>query len=271
MTSIGSNNDALKANRYLDQQTRALDKNYERLASGRRLNQASDDAAGLAIAMSLLSNADNRSVASRNLSDSMSMAEIADSALSNAGEITGRMAELATQSANGVLSDEQRKALNTEYQSLRKELDRISGTTEFNGRKLLESDNSTVIQAGVTGDTSSQLTVNLPGVSAASLGLPDNISSQSSARAALESSKNAIEAISSSRGEIGTAVNRVQTALEGMLSSEVNERAAAGQIMDTDMAAESASLSANKIAQQGSVAISAQANIQPEMALKLLG
>lgn len=270
MTKIGSNEGTLRANRYLSQQTNALDRNYERLSSGHRINHASDDAAGLAIAMGLLFNADTRSVGSRNLNDSISMAEIADGALSEAGDITTRMAELATQSANGVLNDDQRKVLNDEYQSLRKELDRISSTTEFNGRKLLESSNSTVIQAGVDGSTASRITMNLPGVSAASLGLPDNISSQAGARAAVDSTKNAVESITTSRGEIGTSVNRVQTALEGLLTSEVNERSAAGQIMDVDYAAESASLTANKIAQQSSAAISAQANIQADLALKLL-
>ncbi len=270
MPSINSNSSSQRIDTLLNQQTKALQKNYERLSSGKRITASSDDAAGLAIATSMLATADTRSVGTRNLSDSVSMAEVADGALSQVSEMTTRMAELSMQSANGVLNDDQRKVLNDEYKSLRDEIDRVSNTTEFNGRKLLQSNSETNIQAGVDGSLSSQLVMKLPGVSAASLSLPDNISTQENAKAALDSSKKAVESIAASRGEIGTAVNRVQTALENMMSAEVNERAAASQIMDVDVAAESSSLTANRISQQASVAVSAQANIQPEMALRLL-
>lgn len=128
---------------------------YERLASGSRLNRASDDAASLAIADTLKSSSRVLGTALRNIDDGISALNIVDGALSQQGEITKRLSELAEQSATGTLSYSQRAALQKEFQALTAEYFRIAETTSFNGRKLLSanvSDRSFLIQAGITGN-----------------------------------------------------------------------------------------------------------------------
>lgn len=268
--NVGTGVASLRADRSLNKASDLIKKNFDRLASGKRINNAADDPAGLAVALDLLSNADVRSVAARNMGDAVSMATIADGALEQTSDITMRMSELAMQSSNGTLSDTQRKALNDEFQALRGELDRISSTTEFNGQSLLGGDANVDLQVGTDSSAHSRLQMKLPGVSSQSLGLTGDISTRDGALAMLDSSRKASGDVASSRGEIGAVVNRIGVALENSRTNEVGERSAASQIMDADIAQESASLSANNIRQQAAAAVKAQANLQPEIALRLL-
>ncbi len=147
--TIGSNIASLLAQRRLGQSSTQLESVFERLSSGQRINRASDDAAGLAIAESL--SADRRIYAQgvRNISDGISVLSIADSALEELSKVVTRLQELATQSSNGSFSNEQRKALDEEAQSLGDEYLRIVQSTEFNGKKILNGDLGTLqIQAG---------------------------------------------------------------------------------------------------------------------------
>ena len=180
--TINSNVSSLQTQRQLGNRTEALEKNFERLSSGKRVNRASDDPAGLAVALSILAEADTGVVAARNISDGVSALSIADGALQSSSDILTRLGELSTQAANGTLSAEQRSALNNEYQALKSELDRIASTTEFNDQALLSGSSTINLQAGTDGSENSQLGVNLPGVSASSLGLADNILTQENAR-----------------------------------------------------------------------------------------
>ena len=151
--TIGSNIASLQAQRRLGQTGNQLSSVFERLSSGQRINKASDDAAGLAIAESL--NADARVFAQgiRNLNDGLSLLNIADSALENLSGIVVRLEELAAQAANGVYGVEQRKALDAEAQALSDEYFRISKVTEFNGQKLFTGENPIIsLQAGVGED-----------------------------------------------------------------------------------------------------------------------
>jgi flagellin len=270
ISSINDNIPSRKVDRELSKKTNELRKNFESLSSGKRVNSASDDPAGLAVALDLLTDAAVSDVGSRNISDAVSAANIADGSLQSATEITTRLSELATQASNGTLSDSQRGQLNKEYQSLRTELDRISQTTEFNGQKLLNGSTSISVQAGTDSQSTSQLAVNFPGVSSSSLGLSSDISTQAGAKAAIDEAKAASETIASARGTIGADVSRLDTALENIASASINLRDAASQILDADIAETSAKLTANKIGQQAAIAIKAQANIQPENVLKLL-
>jgi len=161
---IGANIPSLGAQRRLSDTTSSLERTYERLSSGMRINRASDDAAGLAVATSL--NADSRlySTASRNISDGLSLLNIADSALGSQTGIVTRLLELAEQSANGTYSTTQRASLQNEYRALQKEFARIADSTIFNGLKLLRGDRSDglrelTLQAGITGASNSLLSV----------------------------------------------------------------------------------------------------------------
>ncbi len=147
--TIGSNIASLLAQRQLGKTDNALSQVFERLSSGQRINSASDDAAGLAIAESLSADARIASQGIRNLNDGLSLLNIADAALENLSSITTRLQELATQAANGVYGKEQRAALDAEAQALSDEFFRITKTTEFNGQKLFTGELSNFsLQAG---------------------------------------------------------------------------------------------------------------------------
>lgn len=149
---IGSNIASLKAQRMLGEASSSLSTVFQRLSSGQRINQASDDAAGLAIADSLRADSRIFSVAIRNISDGISAFTIADGALSQQGGIITRMRELAQQSANGTFSYSQRASLQDEFEALSSEYFRITESTTFNGRKLLDGSNSSLsIEVGGTG------------------------------------------------------------------------------------------------------------------------
>jgi flagellin len=262
VSSVGGNS---SLGRILQNNTNNLQNNFKKLSSGLRVNSASDDAAGLAVATELLTSAKIDDTGSRNISDALSAANIAEGAIGSASDITTRLNELATQASNGTLSGAQRDALNQEYQALSGELDRISQTTQFNGNQLLDGSTQIGVQAG-----QSELSIKFPGVSASGLGLASNLLTQESAKAALDESKAATETLASSRGEIGASVARLDTAFENIRSSSVASQSAASQILDADFAEVSSKLAANKISQQASVAINAQANLQAQNVLRLL-
>lgn len=164
--TIGQSIAGLSALRRLDGATTSLASSYERLSSGQRINHASDDAAGLAVADSLRKDTRLYTTAIRNISDGISALNIVDGTLSAQTEIISRLTELAEQAANGTFSEKQRLALNTEYQSLVAEFGRIGDTTKFNNVNLLRggyaSNPSQIsIQSGITGQGNSVLGVNL--------------------------------------------------------------------------------------------------------------
>jgi len=267
--TINTNITSLRNQRELSKKTSELDDTFERLASGKRINKASDGAAELAIAMGLTESARTGTVAAQNISYGVSAADIAEGGLQAASDITSRLSELATQAANGTLSAEQRTALNNEYQALTAELDRISESTEFNGQQLL-SGNSIAIQAGTTGQSSSAITLTTPEVSAAGLGLTANLLTQEGAKQALQQTKTATQTIADASGSIGATVSRLETAYEGIKTSVLNAVEASSRIQDADIAKEAADLTANRIGQNISSALGAQANLQPSLALRLL-
>jgi flagellin len=268
--TISGNISALDASKNLNKSSSAVSKGFEKIASGKRINKGSDDPAGLAIATEMLTRANISTVAARNISDGVSAASIAEGALDSASEITSRLAELATQAANGTLSDQQRSALNNEYQSLSSELDRIAGSTEFNGQSLLNGNNSIDLQVGTDSTSNSQISLKLPNVSSSSLGITSNIATQNGALQSLEQVKQATDTLASARGEIGSGVSRLETAYNNLKTSELGLREASSRILDANIATESANLTANKIQQQASVAIQAQANNSAQVAIKLL-
>ena len=269
-STINSNIPSLKVDRTLKQKTDALAKNFEQLSSGKRINKSSDDPAGAAIVAALTAEGAAGGAAVRNISDGSSLADIADGGLQTASDITGRLSELATQSANGTLSDSQRASLQGEANALVAELDRISATTQFNGQQLL-SGSSTTIQAGTDGGSDSQISLSLPAVSSSGLSLNSfDISTAASAQAALTSAKAASATISDARGEVGATQSRLEEALSALQVKNENTASSRSRIEDVDVAAAAASLVANRIGQQAGIAVKAQANQQPANLLALL-
>ena len=155
--SIGSNITSLQAQRRLDQTGGKLSQAYNKLSSGYRINRGADDAAGLAIAESLKAQSRIAGQAIRNTNDGISTIAIADGALGEVSNILSRLAELASQAANGTLSTSQRSVVSNEFVALSSEIERISQVTEFNGIKLLSGTNSITIQVGTGSTAASQI------------------------------------------------------------------------------------------------------------------
>jgi flagellin len=283
--TIGSNIASLQAQRRLGIASDALSTTYERLSSGQRINKASDDAAGLAIADALRANQRVASVAIRNANDGISTIAIADSALGEIGNVLSRLAELAEQSANGVFSTTQRSALQNEFTALGSEIERIAVTTEFNGVRLLSGNSTLVLQVGFNSGSTSQISYTGVQGTLASLGLAGantsslsfsingiNISEgQSASRLTLDAVNSAISSLASTRGVLGAAESRLRVAINNLSVARENFAAAESRIRDVDVASEAAELTRLGILQQAGAAILAQANQQPALALSLLG
>ncbi len=283
--TLGSNIASLQAQRRLATATSKLGSTFEKLSSGQRINKASDDAAGLAIADSLRADQRVASVAIRNANDGISTIAIADSALSEIGNVLSRLAELSEQSANGVFSPEQRSALSNEFVALASEIERIAVTTEFNGVKLISGSNTLSLQVGFNSGSVSQISFTGVQGTLTSLGLAaTNTSSlsyslnginieqgQSASRLALDAVNSAISSLASTRGTLGAAESRLNVAINNLSVARENFAAAESQIRDTDVAQQAAELTRLGILQQAGSAVLAQANQQPSLALSLLG
>ncbi|MCC6934018.1 MAG: flagellin FliC [Deltaproteobacteria bacterium] len=282
--NIRTNIPSLEAQRYLNESTERLRTAYARLSSGLRITKVSDDAAGLAIAEQLRSDARIASIGVRNASDGISIIAITDGAMSEITTVLVRMAELAEQSANGVFSTIQRSALALEFRNLASEVERISKTTEFNDLALLSGGAEVVFQVGFDGSRSSQVSYSGVQATLAALGLAANgsssltysindttiIGAQVSARIALDAVKLAINSITTSRGSLGAAESRLNVAINNLLVARENFMSAESRIRDVDVAYEAAELTRTNILQQAASSVLAQANQQPTLALTLL-
>ena len=271
---INSNVASLEAQRNLSKTQSDQSVNFQRLSSGMRINSASDDAAGLGIRENLNAQVRSLSVAERNSNNAISMAQTAESALGQVSGILTRMRELAVQGANGDLGATDRGYLDTEFQSLRSEITRISDSTLFNGRQLLGGAATTVtFQVGINNTTSDRIDVSFGGVDLTALGI--NASSVSGATAAnsqtaIASLDTAIGTVSSRRATFGASMNRLSTTVSNLQSMRTNISAANSRIADVDVAEETASMARNQVLSQAAVSVLAQANQAPQLALSLL-
>lgn len=282
--TIGSNVESLNAQRRLDSTSLSLTKVYQRLSSGKRINSAGDDAAGLTIGDRLSADQKIASVGIRNVNDGISTVAIADGALEQIGGILGRLGELAEQSANGVYSPTQRSALDSEFAALSSEIERVATTTVFNNIALISGSNSIAVQVGF--DSASTARITLQGINATlqGLGLAGAGSSvqvyslnAGTAAAGASASLNALDAVnravtslSAIRGTLGSGESRLRTAVANLVSTRENFAAAESRIRDTDVAADAAELTRLNILQQAGASVLAQANQIPQLALSLL-
>ena len=224
------------------------------------------------------------SVAMRNANDGISLLSIGDAALGEIGNILSRMAELAEQSANGIYSNVQRSPIQAEFLALGSEIERISATTTFNGIHILSGLANVVLQVGINGQASSQITIGgvdgtlssitlaNPGSSALSYSVSGATISeaQAASRTALDAVFAAIQEVGARRGSLGAAESRLSSTITHLASQRENLEAAASRIEDIDVAEETAKLIRQKILQETASSILAQANLQPQIALRLL-
>ncbi len=278
---IFTNLTSLNAQRILGINNDRLAQSIERISSGLRINRASDDAGGLAIAESLRSDIRVLRQGLRNLNDGISLTNVAEAGLNAQSDILIRMRELAAQSASGTITDPERANLQLEFVQLRNEIDRISNATEFNGQSLLDGSLAAgaatpiIIQFGLDATANSQLNLNteadVDDVDSTFLGIAaSDISTQAGAATALTTLDTALDLLSGERASLAAAQNRLTRILPAQAILVENLIAAESQIRDADIAEEVALLARNQILVEAATAMVAQANIIPEQVLKLL-
>jgi flagellin len=274
MINIKSNIQALDAQQKLNTTQMAVNKSFQRLSSGFRINTAADDAAGLAISESMKSQIRSYTVAERNANDAISMTQTAEASLGDMHDILGRMRELAMQAANGDMTVVDRGYIDTEFKSLHSEMGRIEGAARFNGRQLVAAtpDNVT-FQIGLNNTASDQITLtfgglNLTSILSASTSLGG--ATTGNALASLSRIDDAIQNVSTSRAKYGATLNRLDVTISSIQTMRLNITSANSRIRDVDVATETANLSKNQVLAQAGVSVLAQANQLPQLALKLL-
>ena len=270
---VNTNIASINAQRNLASVTERLSGNFRRLSTGLRISNAADDAAGLAISERLRSQVRSLEQAKRNANDGISFVQTAEGALNEVSSILVRLRELAIQSSNGSVSDQDKATLDEEFQSLISEVNRIGRSTEFNGIKLLDGSSSSVsfqVGFGTTAGIDT-LAVSLAAALSTSLSLNSlDIGSTGSTTTALTNIDSAINSISSLRGSLGAVQNRLGNTINNLAIQTENLSSAESRIRDVDVAYETAQLTRNNILQQASISILAQANAQPQSALQLL-
>ena len=271
---VNTNVTSINAQRNLSTVTNRLSGNFRRLSTGLRISTAADDAAGLAISERLRSQVRSLEQAKRNANDGIPLVQTAEGALNEVSSILVRLRELAIQSSNGSVSDQDKSTLNEEFSSLVAEVNRIGASTEFNGIKLLDGSSSSVsfqIGFGTTANIDT-LQVSLSPSLSTSLSLDSlDIGSTGSTTTAITNIDAAINSISSLRGSLGAVQNRLGNTINNLAIQTENLSAAESRIRDVDVAYETAQLTRNSILQQASISVLAQANAQPQSALSLLG
>jgi len=278
--AVNTNSGSLTAQRNLSTSHRAMQKSIARLSSGIRVSSAADNAAGMAIAENMRAQQGGFKQAMRNANDGVAVLQTAESGYQSISDLLVRMRELAVQSANDSVSDTERGYLDTEFQDLISEIDRISNVVEYNGVSLLDgtagslgtTTGTMTFQVGTRNSANDRVQITLTTQSASALGvLGDTVSGLASAQASIASIDLALEALSTDRAELGSTINNLNSAVDNLSSTIENYGNAMSQIRDTDMAAESSDFSKSQVLQQAGVAMLSQANAQPNLVLRLLG
>ena len=261
---------SINAQRNMTKNQSGLQRSMERLSSGARINRASDDAAGLAISEKLMANIAAMTQASANASDAVSMIQVTEGAMDESSNMLIRMKELAEQAATGTVSTAERGYLDTEYKALYAEITRTAESTKFNDTYLLNGTLNVQIQVGTSNSANDVLTVSVGAVDAATLGLTTGISTVTGAQAALSTISDAIDQVSGTRAGLGALENRIESVISNLNTAVENLTSANSQIRDTDVAAETANMTKYNVLVQAGVAVLAQANSVPSLALTLL-
>ncbi len=273
---ISTNVASLNAQKSLRSTNLQLDRSLARLSSGFRINQAADDAAGLAISENLRGQIRGLKQASRNAEDGVSLVQVAEGGLNEMSSMLIRLRELAVQAASDTIGDVERKFLDVEYQQLKSEMQRIAEVTEFNGRDLLNGTGGVMdIQVGVHNDPfKDRISFNASAANASveALGITaEAVATKVQAQRSLDVVDNAIVSVNAMRANFGAMQNRLNSTIQNLAISHENLSAANSRIRDVDVAEETAELTRNSILMQAGVSVLGQANSIQQVALKLLG
>ena len=278
MISINTNYGGIFAAKASSQSQATVDSAMEKLSTGKRINFAKDDAAGQAIATRLTAEFDGLAMASRNAADAQSMLDTAEGALTETHTILLRMRELAVQSANGTLTNNDRLHTDAEFQQLEAEILRISDNTKWAGKALIDgsndgSDASTkpALSFQVGEGASQVITVSIAGMDPTDLSLNSNtVSTAANAQTAITALDTAIATVSTERGKLGAVSNRLTSTMNNLDQISINLSNSKGRIEDADFAAETGNLAKGQILQQAATAMLAQANASKQQVLTLI-
>ena len=290
MSVINTNVNSLVAQNAVNVNARALSSAMEQLSTGKRINGSKDDAAGLSISQIMTAQIRGLNQAVRNANDGISLLQTADGAMIEQTNMMQRMRELAVQASTDTVTPDQKAYLNSEYQALLTEIDRIATATQWNGKNLLDgtsgkaSDGTYVFQVGAnsaTGVTDQSVSVALGKASVASSGIYASLLSTSitdgtglsttvNASAAITALDTSIKNGNEKRALIGAGINRLTYAADNLANISMNTAASRSRIEDTDYATASTELARTQIIQQAATAMLAQAHQSPQSVLALL-
>tara|TARA_B110000238_G_scaffold195129_1_gene233914 strand:- start:120 stop:989 length:870 start_codon:yes stop_codon:yes gene_type:complete len=288
MAVINTNVAAQVSANALAKNDRAMTQTMERLATGKRINSASDDAAGLAIASKLTSQVNGLNQAVRNGNDAISMLQTADGAMIEVGNMLQRMRELAVQGGNGTLSQTDLDALDTEFVALRTEIERIADNTQWNGANLLDGSAGTngLVKFQVGYQADQVISVNLgdlqtvgnvaysAGIAAGGIFTNDisaiDIDTVAEANTSLTALDVSIAGLDAKRSTLGAALNTLEFAVDSLSNASQNASGARSRIQDADYALETTELARTQIIAQAATAMLSQANQQSLSVMALL-
>ena len=287
MAVVNTNIAASLAQSSLMKNERALGTAMEQLSTGRKINSAGDNAAGLAISTRMSSQIRGLDAAIRNANDAVSMVNTAEGALDEITTMLQRMRELAVQAGTGTTAAADRTYLQSEFTALRTEIDRIADNTQWNGRNILDGSagastgKSTVAfgigQDGTAAQTLSTSFGNFNNTTGKLSGLASKVitgttiaSAITVAAAAITEIDVVIADVSAQRASFGAVSNRLTHAVDSLTNTKTNSEAARSRVLDTDYAAATSELARTQIIQQAGTAMLAQANTMPQTVLALL-
>ena len=273
---IATNIASMAAQRALQQTSRGQEKHFERIASGKRITTAGDDAAGLSISENLRAQYRSMLQAERNANDGLSFVQVAEGGLNEISNILVRMRELQIQAASDTVGDRERGFIDQEVQSLKQEVDRIANVTQFNGTTLLNAGSSKSaleFQVGIRNNEEDRIVFDTAenDARADSIGI-GGISSSTvdDARSSLDAVDEGLAKVNEARARLGAMQNKLFSTVNNLGIAKENLAAARSRVADTDIAQESAELIRENILQQAGVAVLAQANMAPTLAMKLI-
>ena len=285
MISINTNYGGLFASKAASQSQRMLDTAMERLSTGKRINYATDDAAGEAIAVRLQAEIEGIAMATRNVADAQSLMDTADGALAETSNILLRMRELAVQASTGTLNSDDNAALDAEFQQLEAEIDRIASSSKWAGSDLFTG-TARVFHIGTKATDTLSHTIgkmaahdlgvdslgadNASGGSNADADIDADLTDATKAAAMITAVDNAIKLVSTERGKLGALSNRLSSTITNLDQVRVNLSASQGIIEDADFAEETSNLAKGQILQQAATAMLAQANASKQTVLALV-
>jgi flagellin len=274
MAVINTNISAIRAANASNSANKMLGTAMERLSTGKRLNSAKDDAAGMAIATSMTAQVRGMAQAIRNSNDGIALAQTAEGSLSEVTNMLQRIRELAVQSSSGTYQDATDRAyMQTEVDQLTAQIDQVITNTKFNGVTLFDGSTASVsVQTGANAADTVALTMADLTTLAASGGAAGsyNVATAATASTALATLDTEMDSISSARASLGAGQNRLESVVNNLTSNTTNLSDARSRIEDADYSAETTALAKAQILSQASTAMIAQANQSQQNVLSLL-